>query len=120
MLTIAARFAASIAKAEGFYVKGSIPYHANNPGDLKLGDLGYGLLGEGITVFQTTDMGWDALNHQVKGMLSGLSKYYHPFMTLAETGMKYSGDPNWAKNVAASLGIPETMTLQQIAALPDS
>lgn len=110
------RVAAAIARAEGFYVAGSISQRANNPGDLELGDLGHGKLGEGITVFADVDDGWDALYHQVRGMLDGRSHVYTQKMTLAEVGMKYSGDPNWAVNVAAGLDVPTTITLERLAA----
>lgn len=110
--------AQAIARAEGFYVAGSIPQRANNPGDLEVGDVGHGKLGEGITVFANPQAGWQALYHQVDRMLLGLSKVYLPSMTLAQVGMKYSGDPNWAKNVAEALGVDESITLAQLAALP--
>lgn len=114
------RIAIAIAHAEGFYVKGAIPQLANNPGDLKLGDVGYGTLGEGITVFQTSDLGWNALFHQVGKMLAGKSPYYHLTMTLAEVGMKYSGSPDWAKNVASALGVAETITLGELDAVSEN
>jgi len=109
------RIGIAIAHAEGFYVNGSIPQLANNPGDLRLGDVGYGTLGEGITVFKDADEGWTRLFHQVERMLTGKSPYYPPTMTLAEMGMTYSGgDPNWAKNVAAALGVSENITLAEL------
>lgn len=109
--------ALAIARAEGFDVEGSIPQRANNPGDLRIGDRGLGMLGEGITIFPTVEDGWDALDHQCGRILSGKSPYYRPQMTLAEMGMTYSGgDQDWAKNVAAILGVPESITLAELAA----
>lgn len=109
--------AKAIATAEGFFVQGAIPQLANNPGDLRLGDVGHGMLGEGITVFGNVEAGWAALHTQVQRMLTGRSLYYKPQMTIAEVGLKYSGgDPNWGKNVAATLKVPESMTLAELAA----
>jgi hypothetical protein len=113
------RIAEAISVAEGFGVEGSIPQRAHNPLDLKLGDCGFGVLGEGITVFKDDDAGWAAAVHQVTGMLSGHSHYYKPEMALSEVGMIYSGDPNWAPNVAKALGVPVTTTLAQLVTLPD-
>lgn len=108
--------AQAIARQEGFYVAGSIPQRACNPGDLALGDQGYGLLGEGITVFPSVQVGWNALLREVNLMLTGKSHAYTLDMTLAEVGLKYSGgDPNWGKNVAEILGVSETITLAQLA-----
>jgi hypothetical protein len=59
-----ASLAAAIATAEGANVPGSIPQKANNPGNLELGDIGYGVLtaagGEKITIFPdwSTDLAY--------------------------------------------------------------
>lgn len=110
---IAIKFALAVAHEEGFYVTGSIPARAHNPGDLKLGDKGFGLLGEGITVFQTDDDGFDALLNQIRLMLGGKSHIYTLDMTMLQVGVKYSGDDNWGVNVASIMGVsPETTLLQ--------
>ena len=36
------KFARAIAKAEGFGLPGALPTRANNPGDMMLGDRGWG------------------------------------------------------------------------------
>ncbi len=96
----------AIAQAEGFYVAGSIPQTANNPGDLEVGDVGYGTLGQGITVFGSVNDGWEALANQINLIVSGQSSNYSPTETLAQVGATYSGgDPNWANNVASILGV---------------
>lgn len=108
------------AREEGFYVAGSIPQRANNPGDLELGDIGFGKLGEGVTVFDSAAAGWNALYAQIARMLTGKSHVYALDMTLAQVGLEYSGgDPNWSKNVAALLKVPETITLAELAIAPD-
>ena len=112
---IVQQFAQAIASAEGYGVAGAIPTLANNPGDLELGDLGNGTLGEGITVFSTIANGWAALYNQVGLMFSGKSKVYAPSMSISQVGNSYSGgDPNWAINVAAFLGVTTDTTLQSL------
>jgi hypothetical protein len=108
--------AKAIARAEGFYVQGSIPQRANNPGDLKLGDKGYGLIDD-KTVFPSPGQGWNALYHEVQLILDNKSKYYNSGMTIAEVGQVYSGgDPNWAQNVADTLGVDTETPIGQVSA----
>ena len=114
------RIAVAFANAEGFYVPGSLPQRIHNPGDLEEGDRGYGVL-EGKTIFFNDADGWAALYTQVERMLSGKSPLYPPTMTLAEAGMRYSGgDANWAKNVAAALGVDESITLAELDQLTEN
>jgi hypothetical protein len=114
------RIAVAIAHAEGYYDNGSIPQRANNPGDLELGDIGYGTI-EGKTIFQNAILGWQQLYKQIGFMLSGTDPLWPPTMTLAEAGLKYSGgDPNWSKNVAAALGVPETITLAELDSVSEN
>jgi hypothetical protein len=108
--------AKAIARAEGFYVQGSVPQRANNPGDLKEGDKGYGLIDD-KTVFPSPGQGWNALYAQVQAILDNRSKYYNSGMTIAEIGMVYSGgDPNWAQNVADTLGVDTETPIGQVSA----
>jgi len=116
------RFSQAIAKAEGFYVAGSVPQRANNPGDTTdAGDVGNGVIQTGgpngakITIFSNLTDGWNELYRKVRRMLSGASEVYLLSMTIEEVGMKYSGDPNWGINVAESLGVQPTTTLAEIA-----
>jgi hypothetical protein len=108
---IVSRLAQAIAKAEGFFKPGSLPNRTNNPGDLKLGDLGYGTVA-GKTVFSSADQGWSALEKQVQLMLSGQSRYYSPDMTIRQIAETYTGSDNadaWANIVASELGVdPDT------------
>lgn len=114
------RIAVAIAHAEGYYVNGSIPQRANNPLDLELGDIGYGTI-EGKTIFLNAILGWQAGYNQVTRMLSGKDDLYPATMTLAEAGLRYSGgDPNWSKNVAAALGVAESITLAELDAVSEN
>lgn len=117
--------ATAIATAEGWYVQGSIPQQANNPGDLAdpnfslnlSGDTGQRIGSAGIVVFDSAQSGWQALYNQVNLMLSGNSGVYSPSMTIAQVGQIYSGgDPNWAANVAKALGVSTTTTLAELNA----
>jgi len=112
--------AASVARAEGANVPGSIPARANNPGDLELGDVGYGTLtaagGNQITIFPDTATGEAALESQLSKMIYGGSSVYNPSMTLAEAGQLYSGSSTWAQNVGSALEVdPNTTTLGELA-----
>lgn len=110
------RLARAIATAEGFFVPGSIPAIAHNPGDLKLGDLGRGKLGEGITVLASDEEGWQRLYHQIDLMATGVSHYYKPYMTLREIARVWTGtqQSEWSANVARALGVSEDATLVQV------
>lgn len=103
--------AQAIAQAEGFGVAGKIPTLANNPGDLELGDIGYGKMGEGITVFGSVTDGWNALYGQISGWLLGTSSNYSINMTWDQIGAKYAGASAWANNVASALGVDPNSTL---------
>ncbi len=108
----------AIARAEGFYVNGSLPQRANNPGDLTDdGDVGYGTLGGAhITVYASVDDGWAALRKKVTRMLAGHSRTYPITLSLAQVGQLYAnGDSNWANNVAAALGVSTDTTLADLA-----
>ena len=116
------KFSRAIAKEEGFYVPNSVPQRAHNPGDLTDdGDVGFGVIetqgahGAKITVYATDDDGWRALYRKVRRMLSGASHTYTLDMTIMEVAIKYSGDPVWARNVAAALSVDTRTTLAEIA-----
>src|SRR5215471_15765462 len=51
---VVSRLSEAIARAEGFYVSGSIPQRQNNPGDLTAGGT--------IMTFATAADGWNALH----------------------------------------------------------
>lgn len=90
-----------------------------NPGDLTYA-FGFPTKGvadsEGVLVFCDAEQGWEALYQECSLMLNGRSHVYKLTDTLQQVGQKYSdGDPNWAKNVAEFLGVPETTTLQELS-----
>jgi hypothetical protein len=116
--------AEAIAIAEGYYADGehdgrSLPYRLNNPGALKKPALGATLLPTwqetGLVEFPTSALGWAALRHQVRSMLTGTSAIYGPSDTLLLVAEKYAdGDTNWAANVAELLHVPPTITLEDL------
>lgn len=112
------KIAQAIAKAEGFGIPDAIPTRANNPGDLTGADAGsfptFGTMNEdGVIHFAHVEDGWTRLYVKVARMLAGQSEVYPLDWTLDQVGMEYShGDLNWAKNVAADLGIPTSTTLR--------
>ena len=117
--------AQAIAVAEGYYAEGlhhgrTLPHRLNNPGALKKPALGAAELPTwketGIVEFPTSDMGWAALRHQVRLMLTGTSGIYAQTDSLSSVGDKYAeGDANWGVNVATKLGVPPARTLAELA-----
>lgn len=100
----------SVASAIAYAENANPAY--NNPGDLKLGDVGAGIAPNGVTIFPSLQQGVDALQNQVNLMLSGNSAYYNPDQTIEQAGNIYAnGDPNWAANVAHYLGVSPQTTL---------
>jgi hypothetical protein len=98
--------AEAIARAEGFYVAGSIPARANNPGDLKIGDRGYGVI-QDKTVFATPQDGWNALYRQLILIRDGKSRNFKPTDTwreVARTWVGPVGSEDWLGNVTNRLG----------------
>lgn len=108
-------FAQAVAQAEGFYVTGSIPQRANNPGDLKEG----GTTINGITVFDSVDAGWAALYRQLWLIVTGESNYYNLDMTILDMAQMWTAtQPSaWAANVGQALNVdPQTTQLWQVLA----
>lgn len=109
----------AIAKAEGFGLPGAIPTLAHNPGDLVLGDVGFGTLGtKKISIFASDTDGRNRLIHQVTIMLSGISSVYSTGDTIDDVAAKWTrNDPaSWARNVATYLGISTSTTLADYTA----
>jgi hypothetical protein len=104
----------AIAHAEGFDVPGSVPQRSNNPGDLFLGNKGFGLAGNGETVFDSVLDGWNALYNQVVLMLNGQSAHYSPSETFTQIAATYTGGDDadaWAQTVSGALGLTPENTL---------
>lgn len=111
----------AIAKAEGFFGPSSnVAVQANNPGDLELGDLGFGTTaaagGQQITNYPSIDAGWTALDQQIGSIFSGGSSKYSPSMTLTQFGQTYTGSqsPAYGNTLASLLGVDPSTTLSQV------
>ncbi len=104
----------AIAKAEGFGIPGTLPTRARNPGDMKLGDIGNGLL-NGKTIFATAQDGWIALFNQIRRIIAGNSRYYtvdDSFSQMAATWTGNDSPQSWANTVTAELRVSQSTTLR--------
>ena len=111
--------AQAVAKAEGFYKKGTLPNRYHNCGDLKA-VRGYAYPGQasvgkgGHVRFRSDQDGWSALRHQIEKIMAGDSRYTVN-MTLTDMGRIYAGNHRvWTKNVAHNLGVPQETSLWEI------
>ncbi len=108
----------AIALANGYNVVGSVPNKNNNPGNLKNGDVGFGVDSVGNTIYGTPEMGNLALRTQAAHILNGDNKMfsYSPARTpLSVIGTILApNDASWIKNVASSLGINPSTKLSTI------
>ena len=117
-------FAVAIAKAEGYYLKGSIPNRYRNPGDIKVraGQKYFGQvrIGKGgHIVFRNDAAGWFALREQLRKIVEGESRFYTPQMTLRHVAQKYAGNYRvWAKNVSHDLGVNPNTTIAELFGIP--
>lgn len=101
----------AIAKAEGFYIKGTIPNRYANPGDLKAGHTplpGQRKIGKaGHIVFVNDEAGWAALREYLTGIAEGRRKHYVASMTLSATSRVYAQRwQPWLRIVTKELGVP--------------
>ncbi len=117
--------AGAIAQAEGYGTPNSIPTIANNPGNLELGNLGYGTLqaagGQQITIFPDISAGWSALTNQIQSIFNGNSKNYNPNQSLSDFGSIYSGgNANYGNTLASILGVSPNTTLAQANGASDA
>jgi hypothetical protein len=87
----------------------------NNPGNLELGDIGYGTRtaagGQQLTIFPTLAAGQQALENQIQSIISG-SSLYPAGASIAQVADIYvtgqagsGGGAAWANNVANYLGV---------------
>lgn len=111
--------AGAIARAEGFYVRGSIPNRLRNPGDIRaLKGQHYpgqvGLTKNGYVIFRTDRDGWAALFHQIEKIQAGDSKFYTVNMTLRQLSKKYATSSTWVKNVSKILGTKPEARLWEV------
>lgn len=113
-----------IARAEGFGVAGALPTRINNPGDMKLGDRGWGIE-QGKTIYLKADWnadlqdktdGCSALRRECGAILSGFSHVYKTDWTFQELAQEWTGGDNsgeWCSIVCGGLAMTPEMTLQQ-------
>lgn len=106
----------AIATAEGYGIPGALPTRCKNPGDMGLGDRGYGTANESdpnnhITVFGSDEDGWNALRRQMELIESGASSVYSPAMTWVQIAQKWAAscraNPGcgWLRTVCNELGV---------------
>lgn len=110
------RFAAAIARAEGFGQPGAIPTRNHNPGDLKSSSVAsIGADAQGHLMFSSDTDGWEALYRQLHLIVTGRSRVYTLNMTIADMARRYAGwSDNWAANVASYLGVPTSTPLREV------
>jgi hypothetical protein len=113
---LAAKMAHAIALAEGFYVEGSLPARIFNPGDMKLGDRGYGTEQE-KTVYLKADPnadiedrtdGFSALRRECTAILTDTSENFPASDTFAQVALKWTGSDKpgaWCKIVTDTLNV---------------
>lgn len=111
------QFAEAVANAEGFGLAGTIPTLANNPGDLVIPNwTGQKLGAEGISVFASSDEGWNRLKHQIQIIIDGTSHVYSLDDTISSMASKWTKTQQaaWASNVATYLSVSPGTTLREV------
>jgi len=109
-----------ISKAEGFDVPGSLPARCHNPGDLEIGNVGYGV-DNGKTIFPDDATGWAALYREGSLMLAAMTSLHRSHVyslgeTFLQVAQAWTGGDNpsgWAQTVAETCGMSVTNTLQE-------
>jgi hypothetical protein len=116
----------AISKAEGFSVPGALPTRINNPGDMELGNRGWGTEAA-KTIYEKADWnasltdktdGCSALRRECFVILSGASHNFEPSMTFLQLAQEWTGGdkPNaWAAIVCQELGTEPEMKLETFA-----
>ncbi len=114
------RMAEAIKRFEGWF-PGSVSYRNNNPGNLKFrGQPGaIGQDEQGHAIFDTYENGWKALLNQLRLIIYGGSQVYKPDMTFYDVFSRYAeaNSKEYAEFVAASLGVPPTVRMQDLPKL---
>ena len=116
IMTLASEMAAAIALAEGGNVEGALPFRIHNPGDLELGDRGYGVE-QAKTCYAQADPlaaitdetdGYSALRRECTAILIGASHAYSPSDTFEQIAARWTGGDNsgaWSRIVCGKLGV---------------
>ena len=102
--------ARAIARAEGYYVRGSKAARNNNPGNIRRGP--------DYVHFKTKQEGWDALTDLLTKVADGRSRVYNTDMTLRDFGKRYAQSKVWAKNVAKMVGATPDTRMWEILDTP--
>lgn len=115
--------ARAIARAEGFYSKGSKPNRYCNPGDIRASrGVSYpgqrGIDRQGYVIFKNDRAGFAALEDQISRIIDGTSRFYTVNLTLKELSKKYATSPTWCVNVAKNLHTPPNTPLFLILDTP--
>lgn len=125
----AQRLAVAIARAEGFFVDGSLPQRTNNPGDMELGNRGWGVVNL-KTVYGKADWnadiddrtdGCSALRRECEAILTGASAMYSVNDTFDQLADRWTGGDSvtsWLNTVTQHLGVPASMTLREYVVAP--
>lgn len=117
------QLARAISEAEGGEVSGALPNRIHNPGDLELGDRGWGTEAA-KTIYEKAD--WDAaltdktdgcsaLRRECLAILSWASHNFSPTMTFLQLAQEWTGGDNasaWAQIVSGELGLTINVTLE--------
>lgn len=110
----------AIARAEGFYVKGSLPNRLHNPGDIRLlpGQHIAGQVGldkHNYVIFKNDGEGFAALCNLLNHIAEDSSNRYSVHMTFAAFARKYVGGPDWSvwlKIICKKLAVSPRETLE--------
>lgn len=112
------KLADGIERAEGYGVPNVRPTVNNNPGDLKLDTIGkaIGVDNAGFQVYASYEDGRQALEKQVRLMLTNASRVYNENMTVSEVASHYTTTEvdAWAWNVASVAGVTPDTPINQI------
>lgn len=123
ILEMATKAALAIATAEGAFVEGSLPARIFNPGDMELGDRGWGVE-QGKTKYLKADSGADiedqtdgfsALRREWRAILTGASESFPITFTFAALAFRWTGGDKpgaWCKIVTDKLNVNPTDTVE--------
>lgn len=121
---LASKAAHAVALAEGFYAAGSLPARIFNPGDMELGDRGFGIEQQKTKYLKAdpnanledeTD-GYSALRREWTAILTGASLSFPVSFTFAQLALKWTGGDKpgaWCKIVTDTLNVNPLDTLSE-------
>lgn len=121
---LASELAEAITLAEGGNVEGALPFRIHNPGDLELGDRGFGVE-QKKTIYAKADPsaslddptdGYSALRRECTAILTGASIIYRVTDSFEILASKYTGGDApgvWCKIVTEKLNVEPMATLAE-------